>query len=342
MKKLLSLIFIIGLCIFGLCGCQNSNVTYKDPTTGEEKELKIEKTTDEVEVADSLYAVALSETPVKEVSTTSAKLTFKANVSGKDKTGKDQKIDVKGSIELNESFDKDAKLETTLDVLKAFAFNAKVELSGTIPNENGEEQKFAKSTIELFLEEGVAYAKINLDAKLANFIASEDASTGGIIQLVNEKILKLDLSTLVASEALTAEQKADIESVLEGKNSKSFKQLLEENGAELGELKAQIEALVKEYGITISKVKGGKVTYSADFSKKAFVNSESKLTADVTINVADVSFAGASVKAEIKEEDAQGTVDASLEVKYKGKVAKISNADKEKAIDAMALMRGLK
>ena len=51
MKKLLSLIFIIGLCIFGLCGCQNSNVTYKDPTTGEEKELEIEKTTDEVEVA---------------------------------------------------------------------------------------------------------------------------------------------------------------------------------------------------------------------------------------------------------------------------------------------------
>ena len=66
------------------------------------------------------------------------------------------------------------------------------------------------------------------------------------------------------------------------------------------------------------------------------------MTADVTINVADVSFAGASVKAEIKEKDAQGTVEASLEVKYKGKVAKISNADKEKAIDAMTLMNGLK
>ena len=343
MKKLLSFIFIIGLCLFGLFGCENSKVTYKDPATGEEKELKIETTTNEAEVADSVYAVALSEAPVKEASTASAKLTFKANLTGKDEEGKDQKVDVKGSVEFNESFDKNAKLETTLDVLKALAFNAKIEASGTVPGENGEEQSFAKSTVELFLENGVAYVKVNLDAKLANFIATEEESAGAMVQMLNEKTLKLDLSTLAPAEALTAEQKADIEAVLKGENSKTIKQLLEENGVKLDELKAQIESLVKDLGLTISKVKGGEVTYTADLSKKAFEgeNSESKLTADVTINVAEVSFVGAKVSAEIKEENVQGTAEVTLEVSYKGSVAKISDSDKEKAVDASSLMGGL-
>ena len=341
MKKLLSFIFIIGLCLFGLFGCENSKVTYKDPATGEEKELKIETTTNEQEVSDSLYAVVLSEAEIKEVSTASAKLTFKANVTGKDEEGVEQKIDVKGSLELNESFDKNAKFETTADVIKALAFNAKLEVSGTIPTADGGTQSFAKSTVELFLENGVAYAKINLDAKLANFIASEEESAGAILQLVNEKTLKLDLGALAPTQPLTAEEKADLEAVLKGENAKSIKQILEENGVKLDELKAQIESLVKEYGLTISKVKGAEVTYAADLSKEAFEKSESKLTAEVTINVAEVSFVGASVKAEIKEENANGTAEATLEVSYKGSVAKISDADKEKAVDASTLMGGL-
>ena len=342
MKKLLSFIFIIGLCLFGLFACENSKVTYKDPSTGEEKELKIETTTNEEEVSDSLYAVALSEAPVKDVNTASAKLTFKAKVDGKDDEGKDVKVDVKGSIEVNESFDKNAKFETTLDVIKALAFSAKIEASGTIPTEDGGTQSISKSTIELYLENGVVYAKVSLDAKLAAFIASEEESYGAIVQLVNEKTLKLDLSTLIGAEQLTAEQKADLEAVLKGESSKTLKEMLEENGVKLDDLKAEIDSLVKKYGLTISKVKGGEVTYTADLSEEAFEkDTQSKLTVDVTINVAEVSFVGASVKAEIKEKNATGTAEATLEVSYKGSVAKMSDADKEKAIDAMTLMGGL-
>ncbi len=342
MKKLLSLIFILGLCLLGLFACENSKVTYKDPATGEEKELKIETTTNEQEVSDSLYAVALSEQPVKEVSAASATVEFKADLTGKDEKGVDQKVKVEGKLEINESFDKNAKFETTADVIKALAFSAKLEAKGTLPKEDGTTESFAKSTVELFLEEGVLYAKVALDAKLAAYIADNAGEYGAMVQLVNEKTLKIDLNTMAPAEKLTEEQKADLDAVLKGESQKTLKQLLEENGAKLEDLKAELDAVVKELGLTITKVKGGEVTYSADVSKKAFDNEnpKSKLTVDVTVNVAEVSFVGASVKAELNEDEVKGTASLTLEVNYKASVAKISSADKEKAVDFMSLMGG--
>ena len=57
-------------------------------------------------------------------------------------------------------------------------------------------------------------------------------------------------------------------------------------------------------------------------------------------NVAEVSFVGASVKAELNEDEVKGTASLTLEVNYKASVAKISSADKEKAVDFMSLMGG--
>ena len=339
MKKLLSFLFVIGLCLLGLFGCENSKVTYKDPDTGEEKELKIEKTENETEVADSLYAVALSETPVKETAAASAKLTFNVDLAGKDNGG-DQKLKAKGSLEINETFDKDAKIETYMDLVKAYALSAKLELSGEFMIDGGDLQKVKTSTVELFLEDGVLYAKINLDAKLAEFISSQDEEVGAMVQLVNEKTLKLDLSTVLpADEKLDDDAKEALEALQGGKK---LKELLEEEKVDLKALRAQIEEIVKEYGIKITKVKGGEVTYSADLGKEAFgETSESKLEVSVTVNVAEISLAGLSVKADIKEgENVNGTAEATLEVSYKAKVAKISDSDKEKAVDASTLMGG--
>ena len=323
---------------FRLFGCENSKVTYKDPDTGEEKELKIEKTENETEVADSLYAVALSETPVKDTAAASAKLTFNVDLAGKDNGG-DQKLKAKGSLEINETFDKDAKIETYMDLVKAYALSAKIELSGEFMIDGGDLQKVNTSTVELFLEDGVLYAKINLDAKLAEFISSQDEETGAMVQLVNEKTLKLDLSTVLPNEKLDDDAKETLEALQGGKK---LKELLEEEKVDLKALRAQIEEVVKEYGIKITKVKGGEVTYSANLGKEAFgETSESKLEVSVTINVAEISFAGVSVKANISEgEKVNGTAEATLEVSYKAKVAKISDSDKEKAVDASTLMGG--
>ena len=336
MKKIVSIIFILFLCVFGLVGCQNSKVTYKDPATGEEKELKIEKTSDESEVADSLYAIALSETPVKEVSTTSTKMSFKIKLT-QEEDENPETIDIKGSIEVNESFNKDANIRTTLDILKALSFNAKLELSGSVPNDEGKSQKFSKSTVEVFVEDTIAYAKINLDAKFAKYIASKDAKTGSIIQLINEKTIKLDLSTLIQNEELTEEQLADLNAILKGENQTTLREMLEEEGMSLA--KEDLEYMVRTYGISITKVRGGKVTFSVDLAKQLYsADSESKMVMEVTVNVADTSLAGLSLKADIQEKYIKGTADISLEVSYKGKVAKISNSDKDDAIDANTLL----
>ncbi|MBO4667172.1 MAG: hypothetical protein J5666_03480, partial [Bacilli bacterium] len=83
---------------------------------------------------------------------------------------------------------------------------------------------------------------------------------------------------------------------------------------------------------------GGEVTYSADLSNLLGKNSTSKINVDVTINVADVSFVGAKVSAELNENEATGTVSVEVEVNYKSKVATISASDKEAAVDLMTLL----
>ena len=323
-RKILGII-ILGLFLVCLIGCQNSKVTYTDPNSGEEKEITIEKTSNDQEVVDSLYAISLSNVPIKTTEKETSVLEFdcKASISFDGDNYDD--IEVSGKLTISTDFHYDDTMDEYFDYLKASLASVKLEVKGKVPNEEGKLESFSTSSVELFLEEGVLYGKVDIDNTLVKYIERKDSRTSEQIKLLNEKVLKLDLKGYVDS--------ASWKNLLEGyssKGDKTVKDLIIASGASLKDLRALIEELVNKYDITISKVSGGEVTYTiANLGDGDAL----KIELDATINVAEVSFVEAKGKAVLNQKTFKGTINFDVETTYKAKVSRITESDKEKAVD---------
>ena len=245
-KKIIAIIVLASLFAFCLFGCQNSKVTYTDPDTGEEKEITIEKTTNDQEVVDSLYAICLSNVPIKTLEKETSVLEFSAKLKVNYSSEDSDEIEFSGKLTYSADSHYDDSMEGYYDYLKASLASVKLEVKGKVPNEEGKLESFSTSTIEVFLEEGFLYGKVDIDSVLVKYISSKDNELGEKIKLINEKVIKLDLKDYVSSSALN--------NMLEAygtKGDKTVRDLIESSGASLKELRAMIEEIVNEYGITI-------------------------------------------------------------------------------------------
>ena len=342
MKKIARILVILVLvfCLVGLLGCANSKVTYQDPATGEEKEIKIEKTSNDQEVTDSIYAIALSSTPIKSSKKLTYSISFNARLKVKASDGTLEDFEAQGKLTTSSDFDYNEDFTTYYEFLKDAKASAKLELKGRVPSADGKLESFSTSTVEIFLEDCVLYAKIDLDNKLVNFIERQDSKTANYIKLLNGKTIKYDLNEVIPNHKLSDEEKDQIISTMNESGDKSVRDILENSNVPLKELRAQIEDFVKDSGLVISNVSGGDVTYSVDLSNELGKNTQSKILLDVTIDVSEVALVSAKLSADLKEIDATGTANIELSVSYKAKVSTISNDDKTSAVDVATLIGG--
>ena len=172
--KRILIIFIVGFCLLGLFGCKNATITYKDPYYAEPKELTIKETSDPEEVKESLYAIVLSNNPVKDVTEESLDIEFKTNLAFKDEEGVEQKVAIKGTIETDLMFTKPEYIISTSDIISGYSGSGKLTFSGSVPNSSGKIESFSKSTIAFYVESGMLYATFDLDKTFVNFIKKEN------------------------------------------------------------------------------------------------------------------------------------------------------------------------
>ena len=355
MRKIL--VFVLAmLMIVGLvsCGAGSSKIEYTDPSTGEKQEVVIQKTEDEKEVSQSLYAMSMTEKAAKNPTTSSVKATVTSKGEVKDVGS----FDVKAEAEASLSYKGETAPKTTFEALDNIDLYLKVSVSGKIPNQDKETVALNDSSIELFLENGVAYAKIALDAKIANLISAgseQAAGVGETIKMFNDKTLKIDLKTLMSEERLDEEQQAQFELLLNGKEVK-IRDLIPEDAQK--ELKENLDTLVEKLHLTITNVSGTKVTYTADLkaildeqgkdegdpAEGAPVEMEDKLsegTVSVTIDTKDLSIVSLKASAKADDEDVKIDFNADVTCSYTASVGKISDDDKTAAVDLMTMMGNL-
>jgi hypothetical protein len=320
MKKLF--LFLVMSCLALLLVSCGSKVTYVDPETNEEKTLEIKETENPEEVAASLEAIAYSTTKV--ASSNAYTLTVKGNlVNEQTKTD----LTVKATVEFE--IKKDATINTYLDLIKAMNAYVEVKVEGkTQDSADPEKQvKMQDSVVKAYLEDGIAYLTINVDKNIAG------SSYSIMIQTVNEKTLKFDLTKLLSryDETLDKDAQEAIQSYLQGKSDKTFKELLPDETLE--GLKEDIKEFVEKNGVKISKVSGSKVTYSFVVATD---NRRNDIVLDITFDVSNDKFAG--IKLTYNQEKATEYFEATI--KYSASVNTISSSEKEKAIDYTSLIEG--
>ncbi|MBO4668005.1 MAG: hypothetical protein J5666_07795, partial [Bacilli bacterium] len=245
------LLFVLFFLVLGLFGCENSKVSYKDPTTGEEKQITIEKTENDQEVVDSIYAVALSETPIKSLKTETITIEFSAKLKIKAKDGTIEEVETQGKLTASAEIGYDENITSLNDLFKASKASVKLEFKGRVPNSEGKQEYFYTSTVELFVEENIVYGKVKLNNKLLSFIEREDEEVGKKLSELNEKVFKYEFDSSIPASPLSDEMKDTLAKVFKEESGISIKQYLEEDGTSFKDLRAQIEEMVIAYGITI-------------------------------------------------------------------------------------------
>ena len=332
MKKGL-LFVIITIFLLGLTACGSSKVTYEDPQTGEKKEMKIEKTANQDEVVDSIYAVMMSDKTVKSTTKEAIDASFSIDIVIKEEE-QEKKYKLDGKVNLDIELDNEKEFYKLSDLLKAISSSCIIELKGSIPTTDGATQSISTSSVELYLDGGTLYVKTSLDSKLANYLATVDKEKGTIIQLINDKVVMFDITSLIPDQDFDDNTKKMVNDALKGEE-KTLKDLLNDAGVNVKELRAQIDSIVKELGITVSKVSGSEVTYKIDLST---IRKNSIVDLFITIDVSDVSLVGMKASMTFNDEELNGTVDARVDIAYKAKVSEIGESDKENAIDGMTLL----
>lgn len=356
MRKIL--VFMLALLlVVGLVSCgAGSKIEYTDPSTGEKQEVVIQKTEDEKEVSQSLYAMTMTEKTAKNPTTSTVTASAKAKGDIKDVGS----FDVSISEEMSLSYKGETAPATNIEAIKNIDAYVKVSVSGKIPGEDKEEVALGSSTIELYLEDGVAYAKIALDAKIADLMSAgsdTSASTGEMIKMFNDKTLKFDLTSTMREEQLDDETKEALEKMLNGKDV-TIRDIIPEE--ELDEVKQAFDQLVETLHLTITNVSGTKVTYTADLkaaweaekdeaseggvtfdgSGVAVMDELTEAKANLTIDVKDLSLVSASVNLKADGEN-KLDVSGNVNFKYSASVPTMSDSDKGNAVDLMSMMRGL-
>ena len=329
--KLLSLV-IFSFCVLMLLGCANSRVTYKDPETGEEKEINIEKTDSDQEVTDSLYAIALSETPLKTSSKDTTTINFEIDLKVRDNKNEEFKnVDLEGKLVIARDVNFSADFNTNKDLLMMINGSGKLEIKGKIPTSSGTES-ISKSTIEVYLEDGILYLKSDLDSKLIDFLNEEYEEDGVALDVINKKIYKYDPMNSLGLMVFSDEEKETIKSLLEEQNNSSLRAILENRNIELKDIRAELEDAVRLYNIKITRVSGSDVTYSFNLSS-LFAKKGMTLDAQITVDVSEMALSSAKIVISFDDENIKGDASFDIDINYKANIGKLSDSEKEEALE---------
>ena len=323
------LVILFSFILIFITGCKNTTVSYTDPNTGEEREIKIEKTSTEQEVADSIYAIALSDTKIKDSTETMFDMDFDFNL--KDLKNNDNTI-INGSLLYSMKLKDGYPITNDDNMYKAYEIYMKFSCKGST-KEDGKEYKVPQSIIELFVDDGMCYIKFDLDQAFVDLFEDSGIRIEKIFKWYNGKVIWFDLKETLPVLGIPL----DIN--IEDTSEMTVKELLEEYGSLTGEeinldnLRSDIDTIVKELGIKITSVRGSEVTYQIDIS-----NYLTTLTKDatclffITIDVQELSISKFIVDIKIKNDDYDGTFKIESNFQYKAKITKISDSDKEIAV----------
>ena len=328
-KKII-LFFVITCLLLILFGCENSKVAYKDPETGEEKEITIEKTTNETEVADSLYALMLSDKEIKDTS----KITLDVDFSVEIKDEKES-ISITGNIfsSINTNEEKITEDLSEDEINKLEEGYYKITFKGTNVKD-GKEVKYSRSTIEEFVENGKSYLKIDIDENFLNTLEELFPPLAFEFQQIGDKVIYLDNGTL-SSLFIPSLTNIDIDNI--GDVLDNYGSITNDN-FDYESLRAETEAMVKKLGVVITRVSGADVSYKFNLdsvlTKEYGVDlSDASCEVILTLNVAEFYLVDFKVNLENKDGEKENKILVEGDVSYKARITKISDKDKQNSVD---------
>ena len=330
MKKI-TFILILGLCLIGLLGCQNSNVTYKDPETGEEKELKIEKTSEEEEVVDSIYALLLSDAEIKD----NSKITFDIDFSVEVKDD-EQNINVSGNFfaSINSNKEKVTEDLTSEEINKLSKEYYKLTFKGT-NTRNDETVKWSRSTIEEFVEDGKSYLKFDVDENFVSLL--ED-----IFPPLSFELNQIGDNVIILDKHIFSSFFINLPSIADSFDAETMPEFLEKyaraskDSIDYAGLRAETETMVKTLGVEIVNVRGADVSYKfniGELLKQEYGYNTSSCEIVLTLNVAEIALVDFKIDVISNDNDKETKLSLKCDVSYKDRVSSISSEDKKNAID---------
>lgn len=333
------LIIIFMLCFFGLVGCQSSKVSYKDPETGEEREIKIEKTSDKEEVVDSIYALLLSDREIKDDSKLTLDLDFSVELKDEENI-----IKITGNCFSSINTNKEKIIDDLSDKEKEQLVEGyyKITFKGSNTKDD-KEVKYSRSTIEEFVEDGKSYLKFDIDEKFIDLLEEIFPPLWFELDQIKDKIIVLD-GNLLLNSLIPSSSIVDIIDV------NTMSEVLEKYAKASGDsidyasLRAETEAIVKKLGVEIVNVSGADVSYKFAIGEllkeeygQYFNNSLCEVV--LTLNVADISLVDLKVDFATKDKNEETKVSIQCDVSYKARITKISDKDKENAEDGMEYLK---
>lgn len=319
MKKLLLFMFVLVACLLVGCG-STAKITTIDPETGEKGTYKIEATDNEDEVIEAIYNMSMSNVKVDSYQTESLDLTFKIGIDNEESGAAEIKIDLNGNINFKMGLDKEVEISNVKSIIDAIMASGKIGFDGTFSN--GGQEKNLKLDLEMFLEKGTLYFMPSLNQEIINTLSLMDPQYSETAKLLNNSWLKYNISEIIPQEYL------DFDMMLG--SDKTVADILEENNINKEDLRTLIENIVKEYNVTISKVKSNVVTL------KASVND----IYDIELSIDTKTMSAVGVKAAFDQDidNMNISMDIDAKISYKSSAEKISDANKSKAVDLNALV----
>lgn len=292
MKKFLSIFLVVilllslSVSLFACDADEIKNLTYQN-AAGETVKVSVKKTDDPEKVSQAILALASKEEDVAALEQLMATFSASVAVAG---TANETPFDysAEGTIKLGVAVpkDKNQKVDKFLKASKAYVY---VNATGKIPDGimaymDDEDAKidFSKTMNinekgEIFFDENNLYTKLTLSedttAAAANLISN--------IADVNGKVGKIELATMIDTAMKLPKVSAELEKINLGeifsKNNSWRKGV--ENGIEAADkdddddeepaqytVDQNVQNIVKAFHIKITKTKGSKVTFTAEFN----------------------------------------------------------------------------
>lgn len=318
MKKLFLFMFVLIACLLVGCG-STAKITTIDPETGEKGTYKIEATDNEDEVIEAIYNMSMSNVKVDSYQTESLDLTFKIGIDNGESGAAEIKIDLNGNINFKMGLDKEVEISNVKSIIDAIMASGKIGFDGNFSN--GGQEKNLKLDLEMFLEKGTLYFMPSFNQEIINTLSLMDPQYSETAKLLNNSWLKYNISEIIPQEYL------DFDMMLG--SDETIADILEANNINKEDLRTLIENIVKEYNVTISKVKSNVVTL------KASVNDIYDI--ELSIDTKKMSAVGVKVAFDQDSDNMNISMDIDAKISYKSSAEKISEENKLKAVDLNAL-----
>lgn len=321
MKKLFIHIMLF-LCLFFLAGCGNKNNPAEEV---EKNEYGVEATDDKTKVVDYLMAI---------IDGNGGKITDNSNFAdiscdidlsqfGEEGIG----IQASCSVELAFGESETAIITSYIyDVYKLLEGSAKITFSGKL-KQGTEELVINESYLNIYLDYGKVYCKVNVDGNILNMIGKDYSE-------INNNVIMFDLETLISLLGLG--DISEYMSLIPTDDSLSIYELFDNNKEEL---KKTLEQVVENYNIAIKEVKGNRVTFVMDLTETILEGqSNSSFKIEYVVDVKGIKLESMLVNSSIDTDEAKGSFKINVKASENGTIEKISTSDKEKAIDFVSMV----